>query len=244
MELRALCKQLNSIYARKNNEEGVLTDINGAMLFISGSLKALNDDVARSSFRNKDKLLAILMKRTLLAIELWGTDSFIADLSRKYPKLGCAYCRHKPCACGKIKKAPATLHTPDISMSTWSLRDWQVHLDHVYGDTNRFRYSVQDMVVQLNAEYLEVMIALQHHLVIQRSSEVSGVAKMIAREETTDLFSRILGLGNHVGVDIESVLLTHYEHGCPKCKNHTCSCPGFWEEYKTYERAIVTKRTL
>ncbi len=238
MELRALCQRLNNIYAEKNIREGVLTDIYGVTLFIAGALKALNDDATRRDFKNKDALLAILMKRMLLAIELWGVEMFTHALSRKYPLQGCVYCNCKPCACGKQKSAPAQLVASNGTMDTWSLSNWQQHLEDIYGATNRHRYSVQDMVIQLNTEYLEAMIAL-HHRLITRSSALNEVSRTAACEETTDFFSRLLGICNHVGVDIEDAVLKHYRNGCPVCTHMVCVCPPFWEEYEAYEYAVA-----
>ncbi len=231
---------MNEIYRKKNKKEVVLTHIFGVTLFISGAIKALGDDMAKRGFANKEKLLTMLAKRVLIAVEIWGSRTFIEYFAAKYPPHGCTYCGHKPCQCGAEKTQAAVLVKPNENVDIWSLSDWQKHLNDVYGEANLRRFSLHDMVILTMAEYHEVMMALEHRSVVYETTELNDDIRKVAVEETADLFARILSLANYVGVPLEESLQKRYGDGCPICHHKECQCPPFWGDYKTYERFLLS----
>ncbi len=240
MTLKEITDELNAIYREKNDREGVLTNIFGALVFISGSLKLLVDDVVKRDFRNRRMVTAHLVKRILVAVDVWGFDDFVRELARKYPISGCRYCGRIHCRCGKEKTIKATLDTHAFETSkSWSLGDWQWHLEYVYGENNRANFSPEKMALSVTAEFLEVLIAIQHKVIVDGTLLVNDEIRVIAIEETADLFARILALANFCSFSIEDVLRELYRDGCIVCKKRICVCPSHWEGYATYESMII-----
>lgn len=149
----------------------------------------------------------------------------IQALSSKFPQNGCAYCRHRPCVCVE-QRADPLLTPPNAEQCAWTLRQWQEHLDQLYGAANRGR-GVSSVFERLFKEICEIL-ELQ-----------SGVAYIDAGVdelewqyalEVSDVLSWVIAVANVLNVDLAEAVEKTYADGCPACCSRVCQCRRYLVE--------------
>ena len=225
---------LNGIYRTKNEREGVLTSMEGALMFIAGGLKQLNSDMAKCRGGNFGALLPLFTKRVLAAVTAFGPLNFGASLAAKYPSGGCSYCYQCPCDCGTTKSRDwGTKILCSATQHTWSLSRWQAHHAAVYGLKN-MKKTRGDLLTKLNEEFCELMVPVYGAGILTR---VRGDLNQYAYDQLTaevaqelpDLFMRTLALANEWPVALEPAIEAVYRQGCRVCHTNPCTCPNAWD---------------
>ncbi len=144
-------------------------------------------------------------------------------MGEKYPSDRCGYCGQLPCVCA-VDSRP--VHQPgDCSPAQrrWSLSEWQVHLNDMYGEANR-KAGVRQTINRLFEEVAEVGLILNH--ADGFNEPLDTVRRKIALE-TTDVVAWIFAAANVLEVDVEAAVRSVYERGCPICHSPTCVCRNF-----------------
>lgn len=225
---------LDSIYRAKNEREGVLTSMEGALMFIAGGLKQLNSDMAKRRGKNFEALLPLFTKRVLVAVTSFSPMAFIESLSAKYPAGGCSYCFGYPCQCGTEKPDDWRMAiAPGTHQNSWSLSHWQSHHVGVYGLKN-LKKTRGELLQTLNEEFYELMIPVYGAGILTRALGTEDAVridqlKREVAEELPDLFMRTLALANNDRMHLEAVIDSIYAQGCRVCHTNPCTCPNAWD---------------
>jgi hypothetical protein len=225
---------LDSIYRGKNEREGVLTSMEGALMFIAGGLKQLNSDQAKCRGGSFGALLPLFTKRVLVAVTAFGPVNFINSLMAKYPAGGCSYCHQNPCDCGVTKSADwSTRISPITTQYDWSLDQWQTHHAAVYGLKNMEK-TRGDLLTKLTEEFCELMVPVYGAGILTRArgglnQYAHGQLTAEVAQELSDLFMRTLALANEWPVALEPAIEAAYRQGCRVCHANPCQCQNPWD---------------
>ncbi len=142
-------------------------------------------------------------------------------MAKKFPASGCAYCGHKPCACGPDRPEPnLALATPEQEI--WSTREWQAHLASVYGPNN-IKKGLDVAIGRLFKEIAEI-IDLQMG-VYDLDLSVEEVEMEFAKE-IADVFSWACAIATILGLDLGDSM-KKYSTCCPECHKLPCICGRF-----------------
>ncbi len=151
-------------------------------------------------------------------------------------KEGCPWCKQEKCICppGKLgytsvesnKKPKKTSEktTPQLSIfnkSEWTLGDWEVEFEKIYGDRND------------QLEWLQVAARL--------TEQAGDVAKIIRQRQETELlkqrvadvfawtiavFNSLKATGLSGDIQFADLVFNKYPNWCPKCHLRPCKCPS------------------
>lgn len=157
----------------------------------------------------------------------------IEMLSQKYPENFCSYCQNFPCKCQE-KRASATLEPASKKQLNWSLKQWQNHLNVLYGERNK-KKGIENILNRLFKETTELS-SLQM-MIPNTDATLDEIEKQFALE-LADGLAWILAIANFFGIDLEKAVLNRYGKVCWKCHRKPCICTRFnvqqvnWDEYK------------
>ena len=146
---------------------------------------------------------------------LWIADA----MSLKYP-LSCGYCHHKPCTCDPKERLAHTARRVDPAQLLWTIRDWQAHLNSLYGGINESKgldYSIPRLFKGV-CELYELKAGITH---VQSSAEEIELAYAL---EITDIIAWTMAIANLLKIDLEDAIMETYGAGCPTCKQLACRC--------------------
>lgn len=196
-------------------------------LFLSASCA----DLARCCRKQQAHLYPIALAQTFSWL-LCVVDGFLRDsggtflataMGEKYPMDKCGYCGELPCRC---KEEARTAHVPAVcspAQRAWSMKAWEMHLDHAYGTINRTG-GIARALNRLFEEVVEVELVLQH--VDGFNEPACEVANKISRE-LSDVLAWIFAVAIVLEVDLQQAVLDLYEKGCPVCRKPKCACRNF-----------------
>lgn len=156
-----------------------------------------------------------------IAEHFWSLP-LVETMSQKYPAKRCCYCQEYPCKCPE-KRPDAALESVSEVQLGWSLRQWQLHLNALYGERNR-RRGRENLLNRLFKETGE-LLSLQ--MTIPNTEMTSEEIEREFSLELADALAWTLALANFFGVDMEEAILNRYGKGCWKCHQDPCVCANF-----------------
>jgi NTP pyrophosphatase (non-canonical NTP hydrolase) len=177
----------------------------------------------------KDEMLVERLGRTIsyfmsLVNAFYPDVSIARGMARKFPKVGCVYCRNMPCACNKAKRPTPTYDKFNVLQYwEWNIRDYQQLLDKVYGERNR-ELGFHNALARLVSEVGEISI------LNALGPDTPNNTKLIHDEcelELADILSWIIALAYTQNIDLQSVVLRQH-YCCPGCNETVCACPPFF----------------
>jgi hypothetical protein len=209
--------------------------------FVNLALNDFSDGVRkRASRKDKSRLLSRVMSRTFVVADGMNGLSVAQALSEKYPLEGCAYCQHIPCTCEERRSDPVAAQVNAKQMS-WSLKDWQSHLNALYGANNK-RRRINYIINRVGREISEIDsldIRITHNTLRALQLDLGGIEKEYAHE-VADLAAWTMAAGNYYGMDLQTTLLENYHPHCWSCEQNPCQCGHInWDPVAT---PIVIKR--
>lgn len=227
MSLAQLMDFLFALFAARNSVH--LPSLDLRIAFLALGVRNLEQAFRKGREKEYAEALASVFARTCSVAEVLrprkqsGTfrSSFVAmAMATKYPCSECAYCHHLPCDCPERRKEPELLE-PKPEQLAWSLRQWQDHLRQVYGERN----AAAGVPFAFNRLYSEVaeLMALR----FQPSGVTASDMIIQYTLELADTYARIIAVANLLGIDLERVVRSRYEHGCHTCHQSPCDCPPF-----------------
>lgn len=147
--------------------------------------------------------------------------SIQSALEAKFPAI-CAYCGSMPCECVDATRGAAILPTGVGTSGPRSLRQWQEHLETMYGANNRSEdKGVWFTVFRMMDETGELLI-LELNKGQDALSEEDFTEEM--QLELADATAWLIAACNLTEVDLQSAVLEKYGNGCVKCEKAVCSC--------------------
>lgn len=194
-------------------------------LFAHDAVLQLGKIIARKGERDPAILAGVLASvfgRMAAFADSFRELPIVEAMSEKYPIHGCAYCGHMPCRCELNRKKGITLGAPSQEQLGWTVNDWCLHLDEVYGESNHKRG--QSLALhRLGEELHEVEGALLFG-VYNRKLDLRTLRQMIARE-FADVFAWTFVLSTLLEVDLDTALNVRYNRSCKTCHQRPCICP-------------------
>lgn len=222
---------IQRVYALKSDiysgSDAMFLQRHERFVFLSSSCA----DLARCCRKQQPHLYPIALAQTLSWL-LSVVDGFLRDsggtllataMGEKYPMDKCGYCGKLPCECREEARAAHTPAACNPLQRVWSMKAWQVHLDHTYGAINRAG-GIARALNRLFEEVVEVELVLHH--VDGFNEPACEVASKISRE-LSDVLAWIFAAAVVLEVDLQQAVLDLYEEGCPVCKKPKCACRNF-----------------
>jgi NTP pyrophosphatase (non-canonical NTP hydrolase) len=138
----------------------------------------------------------------------------------KFPITGCLYCGSLPCECSESRPDPVEYFIHN-EQKQWTIRQWQEHLQNVYGHFNVGKFEKVFMRFVSEAGEFGILHAEGPDTPIYPDDLMKEF-----RREAADVFSWILTLAYVENVDLEKAIVDRYET-CPGCnKSVDCACPN------------------
>lgn len=229
--LRELGEHLFRLYGRRNR------------IFLSGLRERIDflnlaiGDLQEAIRKNHEKAimeiaLARVVARIFCIAENFWSLPLIEMMSRKYPVGRCSYCQKLPCQCPEKRPASRLEMIASGEQLKWSLSDWQLHLDCLYGQCNKAK-GIENVVNRLFKEIGE-LLSLQ--MMIPNTADTLDEIEEEFALELADAFSWTIAVANFLGIDLEGAVLKRFGDSCWKCHRSPCVCTGFnvrpvkWEE--------------
>lgn len=223
--LQELQDHFSRLYGRRNNiwlpgREPRLTYLNVAIRDLQKSIRHGWDDFTGIA-------LARVQSRVFCVAHGLNEIPIARSMTEKFPISGCTYCKMIPCQCVE-NRADITVPTADsqsVQMG-WNLRQWQRHLNLLYGEKNRSE-GVEKIVNRIYEEAVEVDLFEAGE--VQRDGNDRS-ADDLEKEyglELADVSAWNIGVAIYLGIDLESEILKRYWPGCWKCKQSRCICTKF-----------------
>jgi NTP pyrophosphatase (non-canonical NTP hydrolase) len=138
-------------------------------------------------------------------------------MMEKFPIKGCAYCGASPCVCAG-NRGEVQLATQNEIQQNWSLRQWQRHLDNLYGEPNRARgiwFATTRLAVETNE-----LVAAEDNIRLMTIEE----AKRAYEHELADGLAWTVAIANILGVDLQKATEDRFGNGCNSCGSVPCQC--------------------
>lgn len=222
MTLHELMEHFFRLYGRRSRI--FLPGLRERIDFLSIAIGDLQEAI-RKDFPEPILRIALtrIVSRIFAVTEHLRGIPLVEALSRKYPLSHCSYCQQHPCACVE-RRQPATL-APTVSTDQlrWSLRDWQHHLNALYGDRNRTR-GLENVLNRLSREVCE-LLSLQMKIPYFTLS-LDAVEWEFALE-LADTLAWTIAVANALSLDLEATVLERFGSGCWKCHQTPCICTHF-----------------
>lgn len=153
--------------------------------------------------------------------------SITEAMIEKYPMLGCSYCHELPCQCTERRPDSDLGWGMDDSQVNWRLRDWQGHLDKLYGERNREK-GIENV---MNRAFKEVAELLNLEREIPKADPNDGMtADHVEHEfglELADCLAWTIAAANITGVDLERATTDRFWPTCWNCGAKPCICVNF-----------------
>ena len=233
MTLQGLMNHLFQLYGLRNRI--FLSGLRERIDFLHLAIGDLQDAIRKGV--TKDKLgtaLARVVSRIFCVAENFPSFPLVKTMARKYPYGKCSYCQQSPCLCPE-KRLNFILEKASKEQMSWTLRDWGLHLDRLYGERNREK-GVENLVCRLfkeQCELLNLQMGTSHKTRVFDS--LAGIVEEFALE-LADSLAWTIGVANYFGIDLEQAVLDRYGTACWKCRKCPCECLEFkfeqvnWEE--------------
>jgi len=144
-------------------------------------------------------------------------------IGEKYPATHCGYCGALPCVCVETSRPENTPVECSPAQLAWSLRDWQKHLESLYGSNNR-AVGIDRVINRFLEETMEVGLVIYN--VDGFNESLEEVRGRLARE-MADILAWIFAVAVVLNADLEQAIIDLYGEGCPVCHTTPCSCRSY-----------------
>lgn len=183
---------------------------------------------------HSSEILGIALARIVSRIFCQAENfrSFLIDryLAQKYPSGFCSWCQKSPCQCPE-KRPQAKISQIDPQQIAWSLSDWCLHLDQIYGQRNKEK-EIENILNRLFKEIAELQslecVIGQRNMTLKEIEDNFGF-------ELADALAWTIAVANFLGIDLEKAVWSRYKD-CWNCHKIPCVCTIFnfnpvkWEE--------------
>lgn len=236
MELQEMMNHFFHLYGRRNRI--FLPGLRERIDYLNLAIGDFQDAIRK---RNHTSVIGIALARIgarifCIAEHFWALP-FTEIMSQKYPVAKCSYCQKHPCTCPE-ERPNVILESASKIQLTWSLKQWQQHLNGLYGQRNKKRGS-ENLLNRLFKEVAE-LLSLQMRIPIMRLT-----SEKIEEEFTLELADTLawtIAIANFFEIDIEETILCRYGKGCWKCNQDPCVCTNFnfkaikWSEIEAVKK--------
>ena len=194
-------------------------------------------DLSRCCRKEQTFLYPIALAQTLawffcIIDELFrspGGEILASAIGEKYPTGHCGYCGKFPCVCKEASRPPNAPEPRSPTQFAWTLREWQQHLDALYGPNNR-KVGIDRVINRFLEEVMEVGLVLYN--VDGFNESLEKTRDRLARE-MADILAWIFAIAVVLDIDLERAVLDLYGQGCPVCHTTPCSCRSFERRPRT-----------
>jgi NTP pyrophosphatase (non-canonical NTP hydrolase) len=190
---------------------------------LSLTVKKLADSIRKGKNEETPKRIANCISKTFAIANRFQGMDMASFLAIKYPIDGCAYCGEKPCKCEENRSE----HIPSAKTESqlgWNFKNWQVHLDDVYGPKNRSA-GIDYIILRLFQELSELLAIATE---VDYISRPATVIKQEYGKELADVFAWLFAIANVFEINIDHATLSIYSNGCPTCGKKKCECTKFF----------------
>lgn len=164
---------------------------------------------------------------------LGAMGDFSQTLMEKFPESGCSYCGNKPCRCAVDRPQAKASVSPSESQRTWSISQWQKHLEEVYGTSNKEKGGLLWAASRLSSEIKEVLEA-RMRMDRETSSELVEKYRKETISELADSFAWVCAVCNELHASLDGEFVKRYGKGCQHCGKYPCACGPFeWKDERT-----------
>lgn len=202
---------------------------------LSLSFGDLSDAIRKNNSDAPNRIIGVALARVLSRVFCLAEHfksathelPLVEALARKYPTGYCAYCLQLPCQCPEPRPAVHMEDTLSREQLRWSLREWCLHFERLYGAKNRER-GIWNVLNRLYREVAEIL-SLSVRITAATSQEFRSVDAIYDEFalEFADTLAWIIAVANVLEVDIEQAFLDRYGNGCRKCGQNPCACLHF-----------------
>ncbi len=220
--LQELMGHIDGIYAPRNML--VRSDLADRMGFLDIAVGKLYRCYRKGKREDLGVKLAHMFSRICCVAEnfrgelrLWET------MAGKYPLTHCSYCGKMPCECAYVGRPASVAVSVSTEQLSWSLYQWQNHLEKLYGEQNRGpNRGPKDVLLQIFGEVTEL-------LEVAEDAPLYSIDTLIRlfSEELSDVLAWTIGFANLFGINLEEMVDKIYGNGCPACSKPSCKCPIF-----------------
>lgn len=226
MTIQEMMDMLRGLYGQRN--KAFMPSILERIAYFAIAVRDVQQVVRKHS--EDRRLLYIACARCIARLVVCaeyfdGQLPFNEMLCRKFPRDHCSYCRKLPCQCKPEDRRSSRLaRSAAADMLGWSLNDWCLHLDVLYGQQNKAR-GIHNILDRLNAEVAEFL-----SLSLQLPHEHRRSAARIRQEfalELADIFCWTLAVANFYHLNLEQELQEYCGFRCRVCGQNPCQCLSF-----------------
>lgn len=221
MNLQEMQDHFIHLYGRRNRI--FLRDMNERICFLILAVADLQEAIRKNY---NQKILEIALSRIVARIfciaEYFYSLPLTMIFSQKYPATYCSYCKKTPCICSEERPNSVLSQAPEIQL-IWSLKEWQNHLNILYGDKNRDK-NMEYILNRLFKETTEILVLQM--MTSNTKLTCEEIEKAIALE-LADVLAWVIAVANFLEIDLEKAVLDRFGEGCWKCRQNPCVCVGF-----------------
>lgn len=198
----------------------------------------LTESVRKNVKERQPEMLARTASRVFCIARAIEGVSLTKGLFEKYSG-SCSYCGLYPCQCReKRPQSNSKEWNPESPEASWSIREWQQHLDQMYGEKNKQR-GIEYSLLRLFSEVSELRS-------LERKMSNMSTDQVITEytSEVADCMAWTLGIGNVLNINVEESMLMYFgDSGCRFCHSIPCQCARHnWEQidFSMYESVRLT----
>lgn len=217
--LQVMQDHFEGVYGRRNN---VFLDSRFNRIgFFTIVLGDLQETVRKNGDKSHlEEAHARIISRIFTIAQGINNVPLLKGMMDKYPLEGCAYCHTTPCSCSEKRPDPDLSWGKDSSQQEWSLKNWQEHLDNLYGEKNRER-GIEYIINRLFKETTE-LTSLEFK--IPSTSLTRMEIEEEYSQELADCLAWITASANLLNIGLDEAIVERYGKGCSTCEKGSCEC--------------------
>ena len=208
------------IYNRRNSIH--LNSLSSRIDLLDAGIGDFADSIQKGTNQEQyGQVLARIVSRIFCVANGVNNLSVEWGMRQKYPVEGCAYCLVIPCECPEIRqKVNFDFGKNKEIQKTWSITQWQKHLDNLYGKKNREK-GINAVLNRLEKEKKElVKIEPMRQMGNYNNNQVEEEYAL----ELADTMAWTMGAANILNINLLEAIKSRYGNGCKKCEEYECVC--------------------
>lgn len=223
MTLEQQIVHILSVFEKRNGQQ--MTRIEQRLAFLNAGIRQFDSAFEKQRTDQYERWLASIFARWVAAITMAAGSNGPYHVAEKFGA-GCAYCGKIPCGppCSEDARPEPKYLVPTAKQVERGIKDWQEHLNRAYGAKNKTR-GIDKAIRKL---YNESGEALDEWLLVTVAPPLDRFDWTGARKhliyELIDVFARLIAVANILDIDLEAVVVKHYENGCGVCNENPCDC--------------------
>lgn len=222
MTLSELMQHFFHLYGRRNRI--YLTSLEERHRLLALAISDLHHAIRKEhSAKVLDIALARIVSRIFCVAEHFWSLPLVECLARKYPLGRCSYCQQLPCVCSEKRPDPHIEAAACAEQLPWSLGQWSIHLDALYGPNNKQKgiENITSRLFRELGEMLSVQMTMSH-----LSLSLDAIEELFAFE-LADVLAWTIAVANFLERDLEGAVLNRFGAGCWNCRQNPCVCRNF-----------------